>query len=187
MKALPNPKKEQAAQFVAEGRYEYGEIAEKIGIDRVTLHRWRKDEKFAARVARLSLEFSEGAKARAIRRKDYRVNVLADLQNRLMAVIEARAADPSMAELPGGKTGLLVRKPLASGGMLVGEEIAVDTGMIRELRAVQEQAAKELGQLVDKHEQRVIRGIEDLTDDELAAVVGQPSSGADQTSGAEGD
>lgn len=180
MKPLSDPKKEEAAQFVAEGRYEYGEIAEKIGIDRITLHRWRKEPKFAVRVTFLRKDLSDAALARAIRRKEYRVNILADLQSRLVAVIEKRAADPTMAEIPGGETGLLVRKPVASMGAIAGYEYAVDTGMIRELRGIQEQVAKELGQLVDKHEQRFIRGVEDLTDEELAAIAAAGNTGSGQ-------
>jgi hypothetical protein len=52
----------------------------------------------------------------------------------------------------GGETGLLVRQiKLAASGATV-EEFAVDTGLLKELRAHQEQAAKELGQWTEKRE-----------------------------------
>lgn len=186
MKALSPANKDQAAQDVAEGRLEFREIAEKAGVEVRTLHRWRKEEKFAARVRQLSKDLSEAALARAIRRKEYRVNVLAGIQSKILQVIEERGGDPSMADVPGGKTGLLVRQYKVSGDTVVTEYV-VDAGTIRELRAVQEQVGKELGQLVDKHEQRFIRGVEDLSDDELAAIVGPGSAGSGEGESASGD
>lgn len=185
MKALCSSKKEKAAQEIAEGRRGYGEIADKLGITVRALHKWRQEEKFDARVVTLREEFAERAKARAIRRKEYRIDVLADLQNRVLTVIEERAGDPDMAEVPGGKTGLLVRQYKVSGDTVV-TEYAVDTGTIRELRAIQEQVSKELGQLVEKHDHRVIRDVSDLTDEELA-VIANDVAGAGEGSGAEGN
>lgn len=169
MRALGNLKREQAAQLIAEARFELREIAEKIGVDRVTLYRWKQSPAFAARIAEIEADFAEAAKKRAISRKDYRVNTLANLQSKLLEVIEARAADPTLADIPGGPTGLVVRQAKVSGDSVV-YEYAVDTGTISELRRVQEQAAKELGQLVEKHEQKMIRSLSDLSDDELAAI-----------------
>lgn len=89
----------------------------------------------------------------AIRDADCRVSALQDRWERLTRVITERAADPTMQSIPGGSTGLLVRqlKQVGSGrdAQLV-EEYAVDTGMLRETRAHEEQAAKELGQWDEK-------------------------------------
>jgi transposase-like protein len=180
MKQTPQQIREQAAVLVAEARYEYGEIAEKIGVEVRTLHRWRKDPKFAARVDELSREIRDAALKRAIARKDYRINTLANLHSKLLGVIEARAADPKMAEVPGGDTGLMVKSIVASAGELVGFEYSVDTGTIKELRGIQEQVAKELGQLVEKKE-HTVRSLKDLTDVELAALAGElTESGGDE-------
>jgi hypothetical protein len=55
---------------------------------------------------------------------------------------------PALA--PGGETGLLARQTkLATNGAMV-EEFVVDTGLLKELRAHEEQAAKELGQWQDR-------------------------------------
>jgi hypothetical protein len=56
---------------------------------------------------------------------------------------------------PGGRTGLVVRqlKQVGSGmSAKTVEEFAVDVGTIKEIRGLHEQAAKELGQWVDKTE-----------------------------------
>jgi hypothetical protein len=83
-------------------------------------------------------------------------------------VIAERAADESWgafdtftdddgttqrAIAPGWKTGLMVRteKQIGAGEKAIRVvEFAVDTGLLRELRAHEEQAAKELGQWEDK-------------------------------------
>jgi hypothetical protein len=60
-----------------------------------------------------------------------------------------------MAEAPGGETGLLTKKLKVIGfgenAELVAE-YSVDTGLLKELRAHEEQAARELGQWADKTE-----------------------------------
>jgi Helix-turn-helix of insertion element transposase len=151
MKALPNPVKEQAAQLIAEGRFEFGEIADKVGVDRKTLLRWRKDPKFNSRVDGIRNDFAEATKHLAIRRKDYRIGVLNAKHSKLLTLIEERAADPTMAEIPGGSTGLIVRTMKVSGETVVPEYV-FDRAVLQELRALEEQASKELGQIVDKRE-----------------------------------
>jgi len=187
MKVKPAQIREQAAQFLAEGRFEYQEIAEKIGITVRALHKWRRDPKFAARVDELSREFSQSALKRAIARKEYRVNVLANKHSELLTVMEERAVDPELAGIPGGKTGLVVRKPVTSKDGICGYEFVVDTGTLKELRSIQEQVAKELGQLVEKKDVK-LRSLKDMTDEELAELVAEVSeSGDDSTGSTEGD
>jgi hypothetical protein len=168
---LTNSKLEKAAVLVAEDARSDEQIAAQLGIQRSTLAVWKLRPEFAARVDEISREFAEAALKRGIARKAYRINTLANLHSKLLAVIEKRAADPSMADVPGGETGLIVRKAVVSGGVLVGYEYSVDTGTLRELRGVQEQAAKELGQLVEKREVK-IRSLKDLSDEELDAIIG---------------
>jgi hypothetical protein len=67
----------------------------------------------------------------------------------MLQVVEERAADASMAKVPGGRTGLLVRqiKVVGSGAnQKLVPEYVVDTGLLREIRATAQQAAEELGQ-----------------------------------------
>jgi transposase-like protein len=193
MRELKNPQQEQAAQLVAEGRHEYIEIAEKVGVERRTLHRWRKDKKFAARVEQISAELSDRLLKRAIARKEYRVMVLNRMHTKIETLIEERAANMG-EEIAGGGTGLLVRQYKVSGENQVTEYV-YDSAAVRDLLKIQEQAAKELGQLVEKHEHK-IRSVKDLSDDELAALAaelddpqsaeGEDSSGAGETEATEG-
>lgn len=152
MSAIFNPKKEQAAALLADGELEIGQIAEKVGVSRMTLLRWRKEEKFSARVDELVTEINEQVKDLAIARKMHRVRFLSRLQARIQQAIDERAVDPSMATVPGGGTGLVVRKVVASAGQLISYEYAIDTATVRQLQSIQEQVAKELGQIVDKRE-----------------------------------
>jgi transposase-like protein len=142
--------KDEAARLIGQGRYNFSEIAEKAGVDVRTLNRWRKEDKFDAKVKELRAEMDKEALQRAIARKEYRVGVLADRHSKLSEVLEARAE--VMGDIPGGRSGYLVRSIVASGGELIGYEYAVDTGALKELRAIEEQVAKELGQIVDKRE-----------------------------------
>jgi hypothetical protein len=167
--------REQAAQLLAEGRYEFRKIAETVGIDTATLFRWRREEPFAARVAEISAEFAAAAMKRGIARKDYRINCLANVHSKLLTVIEERGADPSMADIPGGKTGLLVKTYKVSGETVM-TEYAVDTGTIKEIRGIQEQVAKELGQLVEKRETKI--SLKDMTDEQLAELYAEISEPA---------
>jgi hypothetical protein len=60
-----------------------------------------------------------------------------------------------MQDVPGGRTGLLVRtiKSIGSGEKATTvEEFAVDTGLLREIRELELQVSKELGQFVEKHD-----------------------------------
>lgn len=151
MKKLSDPLKEEAAQLLAEGRKEYGEVSEKIGVHRETLLRWRREKTFVARIDKLREEFLEAAKDRALARKDYRLSVLNAKHDKLLTLIEQRAADPQMADIPGGTTGLVVKQLKVSGETVVSEYV-FDRAVLQELRALEEQAAKELGQIVDKRE-----------------------------------
>jgi hypothetical protein len=168
---LTNAKLEQAAVLVAEDSRSDEQIAAQLGITRSTLATWKTRPEFVARVDEICRELAAVAMKRGIARKEYRVNTLANIHSKLLTVMEERAADPDLANIPGGKTGLIVRKAVVSAGVLVGYEYAVDTGLLRELRGIQEQASKELGQLVEKREMK-IQSLEDLSDEELDAIIG---------------
>lgn len=168
---LTNEKLEEAAVLVAEDSRSDEQIAALLGITRSTLSTWKMRPEFVARVDEVCRELAAAALKRGIARKEYRVNVLANMHSKLLTVMEERAADPDLANIPGGKTGLIVRKAVVSAGALVGYEFAVDTGLLKELRGIQEQAAKELGQLIEKREVKV-RSLKDLSDEELDALIG---------------
>ena len=108
-----------------------------------------------ARIRYLRERMAAGIIKAAIRDKNARVEALQDRWDRMKRVIEERAKDRAMRKAAGGKTGLLVRrlKQVGSGdSATVVEEFEVDTALLKEMRAHEEQAAKELGQWVEKSE-----------------------------------
>lgn len=168
----------EAAALVAENALSEERIAEAVGVDRRTLFRWRQVPEFQARVAEHIAELEAATLRYGIAKRRRRVAALDDRWNRLQRVIEERAADPKMADVPGGTTGLVVRQVKlvkvytssedeppgddeassetevlysAKRDVQV-EEYTVDAPLLKEIRATEEQASKELGQWVEKQE-----------------------------------
>lgn len=167
--------RERAALLTAEDALTDVEIAAEVGISERTLHRWRKRPEFMARVEEHIEAFRAVIERKAIAQRGRRVAALQDRWRRMQRVIEERAADPGMADVPGGRTGLIVRR-----GRRV-EEYAVDEGLLRELREHERQAAQELGQWLERAEVRMDdRAGERLAQklDELAARLGGVASEA---------
>lgn len=145
----------EAAQLVAEGSLAPKEIAAKLGIDYSTLWRWEQKPEFAAKVQEHIDEYDRLIRRRGIARLTRRVDAQNDRWRRAQELLAARAADPTMADVPGGNTGLLVRsyKSIGSGeSAQVVEEYAFDAALYREMRELEKQAAQELGQWVNKSE-----------------------------------
>lgn len=148
-------KQERAAVLSAEDELSNGDIGRQCGVGRTTIVRWKAEPHFAAAVAahidRLSTEFQQFH----IARREKRIAALDDRWQRLRQVVEARAADPEMADVPGGASGLLIRTYKLAGtgpdAQLV-PEYTVDTGLLREARAHEQQAAQEAGQWSEKRE-----------------------------------
>jgi len=76
--------------------------------------------------------------------RNARVAKLQDRWDRLHRIILERAADPAMADIPGGTTGLILKD---FKGKDANEPIyRVDVGLCQEMRFTEKQAAQELGQ-----------------------------------------
>jgi hypothetical protein len=145
-------------------------IAARLGVTRQTLANWKRETAFQERVQEHLEAAREAIKAEGIASRINRVNALNDRWDRMRTVIAERAEDNAMQGVPGGKTGLLVHQTKAIGtgqNQTIIDEYAVDTGLLKELRAHEEQAAKELGQWTEKSESSgdvVIRVVYDDTD-----------------------
>ena len=118
-----------------------------------------------------------------------RVHALNDRWRLLHQVVAERAADPSLAEVPGGSTGLIVRtvkvvkvidqRPFEEQEegpmprMQLVEEFSVDTGLLAEIRNHERQAAQELGQWTERKDitsagaALTLLGLQELSDEEL--------------------
>lgn len=154
--ALQNPTKKhhKAALLLAEDELTDEQIAAEVGVHRTTLAGWKKDPMFAGLVGDQVGRLNAAMLRLPIAKKRERLKTLNMLHQRAISVIEERAVDMSDESTATG-TGLLVRqiKIVRNGDdVTVQREYAVDVALMREIRALEEQAAKELGQWVDKRE-----------------------------------
>jgi hypothetical protein len=149
-----NAKREEAALLVAQDRLSDEEIAKSVGVERRTLARWKLHPDFQSRVEKIIEEIRAKLVAKGIREKQNRLDALNDRCERMTNVIKQRAQVYAQVST-GGNTGLLVRQVKGIGkgeDFQVVEEYAVDTGLLRELREHEKQAAIELGEWSEKHE-----------------------------------
>lgn len=150
--------REEAAILLAENNLSDEAIAQRAGVTRRTLANWKLHPEFSARVGDHVGQIQVGMLRLAIAKKHKRLETLDAMHDKLLRVIDERAAEQLNA--PGADTGLVVRqiKQVGAGrDAQIVEEFAVDTGTLRELRALEEQAAKELGQWIEKSQ------VEDFT------------------------
>lgn len=141
-----------AAQLLAEGK-PLAEISKVVKVSPATLTRWSQLPECKARIAEIRAETAEGLKRAGLRVKENRLDHLNTLVDRIYLVIEGRAAD--MAEVPGGKSGLLLRKRKSIGwgeNTEKVEEYAFDRALVEELREILKHAAQETGEWIDRKE-----------------------------------
>lgn len=102
--------RERAALLVAEDKLSDREIAAEIKAHVVTLERWKQHPDFQARVSEHVAAYRQAIRQKGIAVVENRVDALNQRWEAMQRIIAARAADPSMAEIPGGSTGLLIRR-----------------------------------------------------------------------------
>lgn len=162
------------------------QIADKIGVNRAAICRWKRVyPAFLETVARYRTQLANEILERGIAQKHNRIKSADRRWNKLNGLIDARATDaaanPEFVGVPGADSGLLVRLRKCVGGGQHGEfinEFVVDHDTLKEIRALEEHAAKELGQYEpdksgprgDQH-QHVHIHYPTLTDGENAAAV----------------
>lgn len=143
--------KQNAAQLVAAGKLTIPQIAKKAGVSQRTVSVWKAEPEFQAEVRKLTNAWRAKVRGAGVADQDARLRDLNDRKNRLRAVIQARAKDPKMAKVPGGKTGLLCvnfkMQSLGEGrGSKAIPEYSVDTGLLQAYLDIEEHAAIEVGQ-----------------------------------------
>jgi hypothetical protein len=169
--------RETAASLVADDILSDIEIASKAGVGKATLERWKKVPLFYARVLDIREALRKTAAAGALQHGvancRERMMCLNEQWNRLQRVVSERAKAPDMQNIPGGRTGLLVRRVRSIGGDETVDEYAVDTGLLHEIREYAKQAAQEMGQWVEHHkEDSDYNGeLADWTEEELDAFL----------------
>jgi transposase len=150
-----NNRREEAAKLVADDKLADEVIAAQVGITRQTLATWKTVPEFVKRVSEHREAWRQAIMTQGIADKVNRIRRLNTDWERMQQVIIERADDPRNQEIPGGKTGLLVKqlKGIGKGAdFQIVEEFAVDAGLLSELRQTEQQAARELGQWTEKHD-----------------------------------
>lgn len=146
----------------------------------MTLKGWSTAFGWQARLDEIINQECQAVISRGIADRQNRIDALNERWAKMQKVIRDRAADFTMASASGADTGLLVRTYKSAGsGLPMLEEYAVDTGLLKEMRAHEEQAAKELGQWADKSELTGAGGgpvairvkADELSDDQLDAFL----------------
>lgn len=153
-----NDKKERAAWLLAEDELTDAQIAEEIQAAERSIAYWKNAPEFQARMQENLAAIRKGVLSKGIADQAQRIKAKEDRWRRLKRVIEARANDPEMQDIPGGDTGVLVHQMKGIGkgeNFQVVHEYAVDTGLLAEMDRLEMDVARELGQIVDKSEHKI--------------------------------
>ena len=140
---------ELAAQLVAADDLTNDQIAERCGVSRPALQKWKTRPEFMARVDEHLEAYRQAVLRHGVAFLERRVAALDERWRGMRRIIDERAASPVMQGVPGGTTGLLVHTAKGLGGgesFRVVDEFTLDCGLLRELREHEKQAAQELGQ-----------------------------------------
>lgn len=81
-----------------------------------------------------------------------RVNELVERRKKLIRFTEERGRHPDMFDVPGGRTGYVTLQWKELGKQLI-KTYHADTDLSKEMRAIDEQIAKELGQWIEKRQE----------------------------------
>jgi hypothetical protein len=146
--------RDRAALLLAEDDRSDVEIAAQVGIAPSTLYAWKQHPIFEQRIAEYIAQLNAATLRYRIAKRRHRIRVLDDLHSKALDVIEHRAERyASVPDAPAeAMTGLLVEKQSETASGRVLTEWSVDTGLIRQIQSLEEQAAKELGQWAEKSE-----------------------------------
>jgi hypothetical protein len=144
----------RAAILVAEGAMTNLEIAKAVHVHSRTLDNWKAHPVFRQRVAELrqkSAQFTEKRfRASVNAKKLRRLQELDEHWRKLWKIAEERGKSLEMQNVPGGTTGLIVRKLKKIGrgrAARVVEEYHFDAALSKALRKVVEEMAKEMRHL----------------------------------------
>jgi transposase len=90
---LKNKRRERAAQLLAEDLRSDLKISELCGIHIATLYKWKKRPEIVERIAELTQIYADKALKTGLAQRDKRVAVLRQMHDKLLPILEERAAD----------------------------------------------------------------------------------------------
>ncbi|MGE0539735.1 MAG: hypothetical protein AB7R89_06115 [Dehalococcoidia bacterium] len=171
-------KRDRAVALLARGDRSHEQIATELKIASRTLRNWLSDPAFAAELEAAKGAIRDALCAEGVAAKQNRLDSYRDRHQRMQQVIEARAdanrkrnvvvqsgqgkdLDFDGYTAAGAETGIMVHTVtyLKDGRR---EEWAIDTGLLKEMRELEKQAATEMGQWDDGKANAVLKHL-DLT------------------------
>lgn len=163
-------RREKAARLVAEDELSNEQIAAEVGVKRQSLDRWKQHPDFRARVVSILVDIRAAILQEGIAIRENRIKALNERHARMRQVIAERAEAPETLDVAGGRTGLIVHNVKGVGkgdDFQLIDLYEVDTGLLKELREHEKQAAQEVGQWTEKREVLGKIKLEALDDEEL--------------------
>jgi len=139
----------EAARLFADG-LSRRDVAAKLGQKDHIVKHWYEQPEFQAEVDAFIEADRAAIRNKGIAEKQNRMEAYNRRWNLLNQVIEARSVWDAVQDVPGGKTGLIVRD---FKGSMNYEVFKIDVGLLKELRELEKQAAIEAGQWVEKREE----------------------------------
>ena len=136
--------KQKAALLVADGRH-YTDIATECKVSLSCLTKWRAAPEFDAMVQEHRKGWAQQLYTTGIANRQSRLLRMNNRWDRGEQLIDQRGRDPRMKDVPGGDTGLILRKLKTVGGQPVAEYVP-DTALMAEMRATEAAAEKETRQ-----------------------------------------
>jgi len=162
-----NKQQIEATRLIFNGVMELQHIADKLGINVRTLHRWRETDEFKEEIESLRKDFRKATRNEFLAMQEARLQFKMERHKRIWRTIEKRA-EKANPDIPGDDTGILITKTIKTKDAEITES-RIDHASLRELSRLEDSIAKELGQ--DKtpieEEEEIVEDISFLTRDEL--------------------
>jgi phage terminase small subunit len=141
------------AAYIGRARQNATEAARIAGYSPKTAYSIANENLNKPEIAEAIQKWRDSVKQQGIASLEYRITQLDLLEQKYFDLIEARSDEH--ADVPGGATGLLVRQIKLSPNGIEVEEYVADTAVTKEIRAIYDDAAKEMGHRATKSETRL--------------------------------
>lgn len=146
-------RKRRAVELLAANLLTHDEIAAEVNVNPSTLTRWKGHPEFEAAWHAAEDAHKDAVRAEGIANKQNQLDALNDRWAALKTIVAERGASAEMQNVPGGKTGLIVKTYKAVGvgpDMQLMPEYAVDTGTLKSFLDIEKQGAQLAGFWEDK-------------------------------------
>jgi hypothetical protein len=152
-----NTQRREAAKYVAEGVLSDSRIADMLGVSEKTVWNWRHVQEFIDEVKKLRAAAEEESMRRFAAQRGNRIDILADTVQAYLTIRDERAAwfAKHEPEIPGGKTGHVIRRERVIGLGKNSERITeyvIDTEIRNGLESLGKELGIETGQRTEKRE-----------------------------------